>query len=127
MRSIAPNPADHADDDIGVGPPLGVYVAATGGYGPGSAWDDDFLALGGRLRPVYGSQIMVDEDVPAYRVCCGRTTVTVTCTYRDGIADRVLVRCQSSGVELAIPFAHAIGPNLQAAVTGAARPLGPTT
>lgn len=32
------------------------------------AWHDDFLILGSRLRPMWGDELWIDEEVPAYVV-----------------------------------------------------------
>lgn len=117
-------PSSLVDSEPPLAAPLGAFAAPPGAsFGPGTAWDDDFLALGGRLRPIYGSQLILDERAPAYRVCCGDVVVSVTCTHCDGVVDSVVVVADGAppSAELTIPFEHALGPNLQAAVTGAAR------
>jgi hypothetical protein len=68
-------------------------------------WRDDVLALGSRLRAVYGNAVTLDRDVGGYVVSCGGgVDVRVTCTTdpeRPGVrAACALVELMSDSVGL---------------------------
>ena len=57
----------------------------------GTVWDDDFLLIGARLRPVFGSAVSLDQQEPAYRIGFGRIVVVVTIRQRVGQESRVRI------------------------------------
>jgi hypothetical protein len=57
-------------------------------------WHNDFLALGSRLRLIYGHQVALDKTSVAYRVSVtDHTTVRVTCPVDSDVADTVQAAC----------------------------------
>ncbi len=114
------------------------------------AWRDDVLALGGRLRAVYGNAVQLEPTLATYRV---GHDVTVSCSAQDAPLHTVcFAALVSDGPELArnwrsvlreghhcqlawlacdqkgrlgafyeLPFAAACGPFLQAGVTAVGR------
>lgn len=57
------------------------------------AWNDDFLILGSRLRDIYGDEIDLDWDAPAYLVSCATEVVSISCSVHLERADRVRMVC----------------------------------
>ena len=62
-------------------PPLASSLGDHAAAAP-AAWGDDFLALGGRLRPIYGTQVAHDEVSPAYVVSASASTIEVSVVER---------------------------------------------
>jgi hypothetical protein len=58
------------------------------------AWHDDFLILGSRLRSIYGDELELNEDAPAYAIpYTAEIAVSVTCPVDVERADRVRAAC----------------------------------
>jgi hypothetical protein len=67
-------------------------------------WDEDFLWLGSRLRPIYGNCVSLGEDPPAYLVSFPRNlTVSVGCVNQRGEDPRVRVWAHLIELELCAP------------------------
>jgi len=56
-------------------------------------WHDDFLILGSRLKDIYGEDIDLDRDAPAYLVSSRADFVSVSCPVHLERADRVRAAC----------------------------------
>jgi hypothetical protein len=110
--------------------PIGCWV--TGGTAEeilDSAWDDDFLLIGARLRPAFGSLVSLDEVRPAYIVELGHADVEVTVlrTHREDSKTNVICRGKAHGQReslVALPMTEAGAARLPAAVLAAARRAG---
>lgn len=63
------------------------------------AWADEFLTLGGRLRPIYGNDLTLDATSPAYLVrVAGDRIVELSCPPLERGAPIVRARCAVGAV-----------------------------
>ncbi len=63
--------------------PLAAFIDGGAHLGD-EAWSDRFLELGGRLQPLYGAEIQLDELTPAYEVFVGSVLVLISTAGADG-------------------------------------------
>ena len=97
-------------------PPIGCWVTGANAEEIlDTVWDDDFLLVGARLRPAFGTLVSLDEEGPAYIVELARADVEVTIqrTAADGAGVKVICKGKTgdageSMIAVAIPEADAV-------------------